>query len=67
MALRNNDLSNIWSVEQMTFRKYGFCSNFGKVTVENLTFSNLGFGKKRSTVVPNSIYVHRFLSAYVPW
>jgi hypothetical protein len=45
MALRNFDLLNIWSVEQMTVQNYGICSKFGKVTVENLTFCNLGFGK----------------------
>jgi hypothetical protein len=35
----------------MTFRKFDFCSKFGKVTFGNLEFCNLEFGKKRSTLI----------------
>jgi hypothetical protein len=45
MALRNFDLLNIWSVEQMTVQNYCICSKFGKVTVKNLVFGNLEFEK----------------------
>jgi hypothetical protein len=33
----------------LTFQKSGIWSVFGKVTVENLAFCNLVFGKKHST------------------
>jgi hypothetical protein len=52
MAIRNYDLSNIWSVEQLTVQKFDCLKiwpfellKFGKLTVEIFAFCNLEFGK----------------------
>jgi hypothetical protein len=46
-GIQTTDMSNFCPLKHLSFPKYVFCSKFGKVTVKNLAFCNLGFGKKR--------------------